>query len=398
MPSRRHVLAGAGSTVAAALAGCLGDDSGFAPGTDAGTDWPMPRFDSSNTAYSPDASAPRDSVRERWTVADGSATGPPAVADGTMFASTVGGLVALDATDGAEQWRFEPSRQPWATAPAVHDGLVYATMKDEGALYALDRDTGEAAWSMTDEGRVETAHLVVGEHVSTPVVYAGTENGGLLRLDAATGEVTWRTDLFGTVSAVGHRASQVFVGTRGGEVYAFYDPGDGRAPTEGWRRRVGSAVEALVPTGEGVVVESFGGPLRCLADGAHAGGTRWTADASRANSPPVRAGYTLFVAGYDELAALRDHDADVRWRYRGRFDAAGPVAAGDTLYVSDGDAVRGLALDGGAGAAGVRFGVERWSHAVPGVTGLSVADGAVFAACGTLGEADATLYCLEPAA
>lgn len=397
MPSRRQVLAGAGSAATGALAGCLGDDLGFAPGSDAATDWPMPRFDSANAAYSPDASAPRDGVRERWTVDDAPASGPPAVVDGTVFAPTVAALVARDAADGAEQWRFAPSRQPWATGPSVHDGLVYVTMKDEGAVYALDRDTGEEAWSVTDEGRVEAAHLVAGEHVSEPAVYAGTGNGGLLRLDAATGEVTWRADVFGAVSAFGYRASQLFVGTRGGEVYAFYDRGGERAPSEGWRRAVGSAVEALAPTGEGVVVESFGGPLRCLADGAHAGSTRWTVDAERANSPPVRARYTVFAAGYGEVAALRDHDAHVRWRHRGRFDAAGPVAAGDTLYVSDGDAVRALALDGGTGLAGFRFGVERWSHPVPDVEGLAVADGAVFAARGMGADADATLGCLEPA-
>lgn len=107
----------------------------------------------------------------------------------------------------------------------------------------------------------------------------------------------------------------------------------------------------------------------------------------------------LFTAGYDGVAAVRDHDKEVNWRYRGRYDATGPVAAGDTLYVSSGDAVHAVALDGGVGAAGVRLGAKRWSHPTPAgtVEGLAVADGAVFAACEGSEDDETTLYCLEPA-
>ncbi|WP_135829969.1 outer membrane protein assembly factor BamB family protein [Halorussus halobius] len=403
MPSRRQVLAGVGSAGTAALAGCVGGDGAdYSPGEDADADWPMPRFDPTNTAYSPDAKAPRESVRERWTYEGGFATGPPAVADGTVFLPTAEALVALDAASGEEQWRFAPDGQPWTAPPVVHDGTAYVTGVTDSGVYAIDASSGDAVWSVADAGGARGGvHLLAGEYVSEPVVYAGGENGGLVRLDAATGEETWRTDLFGSVSAFGYRLPQLYVGTRGGEVYALVDSVDGAdEPDEAWRRKVGSAVRTVLPSGEGVLVHTFGDPLYCLQDGAHAGTTRWTVDQRRANSAPVAANYTFFAAGYGSLTAFRDYDSDTTWRLGGRFDATGPVAAGDTLYASSRDAVHAFALDGGSwGAFGHRFDAKRWSHPTPaGATeGLAVGDGAVFASCQGSEDSDVSLYCLEPA-
>lgn len=401
MPSRRQVLAGLGSTGTAALAGCVGGDVDFSPGTDADADWPMARYDPTNTAYSPDAKAPRDEVQERWTYQGGMATGPPAVADGTVVLPKAGELVALDSSSGRRQWRFAPEDGPWFTAPIVHDGLVYVTARDEHDVFAMDAESGEEVWSLTDVdlGRAGV-HLLSGEHVSEPVLYTGTDDGELLRLDAKTGELTWQADLFGEISAFGYRMPSLYVGTQGGEVYAFHDSVDGvDAPGEGWRRKVGSAVEAILPDEAGVLVHTFGEPLRCLQDGPHAGTTRWTVDEKWANSAPVHADNTVFTAGYESLMAFRDFDKDRKWRLDGRYDATGPVAAGDTLYASSGDAVHAFALDGGTGAFDQRFDAKRWSHPTPAGAseGLAVADGAVFAACDGSEESDVTLYCLESA-
>lgn len=399
MPSRRHFLAGLATAGTAGFAGCLGDETDFSPGTDADADWPMPRFDSTNTAYNPDAEAPREGVQERWTFEGGIATGPPAIADGTVFAPTSEALVALDAATGEERWRFAPEDHPWIAPPVVHDGTVYVTGFSADGLYAVDANSGEERWSFSDAGHVRASpHLLAGEHVSEPVLYVAGENGGLFRLDARTGARTWRTDLFGDVSAIGYRIPNLYVGTRSGEVYAFGDSVDGvDEPSEAWRSRVGSAIEAILPDEEGVLVRTFGGPLRLLRGGAHAGTVRWTVAERWANSAPVSAKYTFVSAGYDGLSAVREHDKETQWRYRGRFDATDPVAAGDTLYVSDGKAVHAFALDGGVGGFGYRFDAKRWSHPTPaGATeGLAVGDGAVFAACQGSESSDATLYCLE---
>ncbi|MCO8246569.1 MULTISPECIES: PQQ-binding-like beta-propeller repeat protein [unclassified Haladaptatus] len=400
MTSRRHVLAGVGGALTAGLAGCLGDSgsSGGSSnnGTAKDTDWPMPRFDTTNTAYNPEAKAPRHGVLERWTFEGASATGTPAIVDGRVFLPTGKSLVALDSSSGGVLWQFDLDHG-WSDGPVVHDGLVYVNAL--GDLHALDVKTGEKAWSLTDVEDINTSpHLVAGEHVSPSKLFVGTENGKLLKLDLKTGRILRRTDLFGEITTMAYRLPILYVGTSSGEVYALFERGTDRPFGEQWRRKVGAQIQGLVPTSEGILVDTFGGPLRCLQDGAHAGTTRWKVPAKQANSAPVYGNYTVFAAGYDSLSAHRDYDKKTKWRYNGRFDRADPVAAGDTLYVSSGDAVHGFALDGGIGMEGYRYDAKQWSHSTSlAVEGLAVADGALFVACRP-GKGESTaLYCLESA-
>lgn len=399
MVSRRTFLSGAGSATGVLLAGCLSDsDSAISPGTNAETNWPQPRADSINTAYVADAKAPRESVRERWTVAMETASGTPAIVDGTVYLPTAAALVALDAATGTEQWRFVPTESEWFSSPIVHDGLVYCpTVRKE--MYALDATTGSTRWSRTDHDYTALS-LIAGDSVSEPYLVAGTDSGALFRLDPQTGKQTWQRDLFGTISAFSFKPPYLYVGTVGGEVYAFNTTEDGDTPPgEGWRRKIGSAVRTLLPCSEGLAVHTFGGPLRLVQSGAHAGTTRWTVSSKWANAAPIHANYIFYTAGYKGLTAVRDYDTKKKWRVDGRYDATGPVAAGDTMYVSNGSAVHAFAMDGGSGIGSIRTGAKRWSHPTPAkaVEGLAVADGALFAACVGRDNDPTTLYCLEPA-
>lgn len=78
--------------------------------------------------------------------------GPLATADGRLFAAvrTAGetALTAFDADTGERLWRspVEPAtRDATLAAPAVADGVVYATTED-GTLAAVEAATGEVAW------------------------------------------------------------------------------------------------------------------------------------------------------------------------------------------------------------------------------------------------------------
>ncbi len=55
------------------------------------------------------------------------------------------------------------------------------------------------------------------------------------------------------------------------------------------------------------------------------------------------------------------------------------VAAGDTLYVGVGGALRAYALGGGVGVGPYRIDVERWRRELP-VRAVAVADGALVVA------------------
>jgi len=160
-----------------------------------------------------------------------------------------------------------PPGTAWANAPAVVDGTVYTTFREWPGLLALDPEDGTERWR------------AVGPVGSSPVVreggrcYVGTRDGRIVAVDPGV-EVAWSYDLFGEAIELTLRAPTLVAGTAAGEVRAL-DDADGPGG-ELWRRKVGGKVVALVQDDGGDVrVSAFGGKLRRLADGAHAGSDRW---------------------------------------------------------------------------------------------------------------------------
>ena len=398
MPSRRDLLAGLAGTGLASTAGCLGvTDDPFSAGSDATTDWPMARYDPANTAYAPDAVAPRTGVTERWSRKPDADVQTPTVADGTVFVPGAG-LTALDAETGDALWRYAPGEQSWPASPTVVDGVVYVTVLDEDSVHAVDAGTGEPLWTVTGVAAAEVSPHLYGEPDAddSPLVVGG-EDGLVVGLDRATGEERWRLDVFGQVRRFAHRQTRLYVGTAGGEVYAFGTADGGDAPSERWRTKVDSRVDGIVPADNGILVSTFGGPLTNLRDG-HGGATDWTAQERRARSPPVKAGSWVYSAGWDSVSSLRVYDTNLHWRADGDFGSTAPVAAGDTLYVPSQNAIHAYDLGGGAGGGGLTFGAKRWSQSldVNFVQGLAVGEGALFAACEATEGGD-SLVRLDPA-
>lgn len=399
MPSRRTFLASLATAGTAATAGCLDSEAGlFAAGTDASSDWPMPRYNPGNDAFAPDAVAPRKGATERWSALDGFDVFPPAIVDGTVYATdTYGGLVALDGQTGDEQWRFAPGERPIFSQPVIHDGTAYVG-DGEGALRAVDAASGEQQWVTPGVSSHDGPILALSDDGGPLVLFSGNRRGEVSRLDPS-GDVTWQDDLFGPVTELAASGRTLYVGTASGEVYAYQTAGTHDAPPdEHWRTEVGPRIESLTPTSNGLVVTSFGDPLTNIGRHGDATDPAWVAEFDHAGSPPVHAGSWLYSAGSDTVSALREYDKNLHWRERGSFGFAGPVAAGDTLYVPGEEAVHAYSLDGGIGGGAFSFGTKRWSYQLPGhgVQGLSVGDGALFVACEP-GEDGAALYCLEEA-
>ncbi|SFR54683.1 outer membrane protein assembly factor BamB family protein [Halogeometricum limi] len=397
MPSRRHLLAGVGSLATAGLAGCLDavDDRSeqFSPGSDHATDWPMPRYDAAQTAFAPDAVAPRNGATERWRTEARTPNGSPVVAGGVVYLPRAAGLVAYDAGSGEERWTYAPEDSPWPGSPLVVGDTLYVPFGSDIGLHAIDANTGERRWSRED---VDARTTPVPAR-DDDAVYAGSQRTGLHRLDGETGESMWERDVFGVPSALASDAfGGLFVGTEGGHVYAFSDVTP-ESPREGWREDAGSAVESLLPTDEGLLVHTFSDPLRCRQGGLHAGSVRWEVEQEYANSPPVHAGVWVFSAGYDSVGSVREYDAAVGWRASGRYDRAAPVAAGDRLYVGNERGVHAFELSGGTGIGQFRLGGKRWSQSLSTtVEGLAVGDGALFAVTSGDDENPAALVAFDP--
>ncbi|QLG63124.1 outer membrane protein assembly factor BamB family protein [Halorarum salinum] len=375
MRSRRGVLSGLATAGSLALAGCTG--GGFSPGSDADTEWPAPGADAAATSYVADASAPRTPPSERWRASVGTPTGRPVVADGVVVVPSERGVTGVDLGTGEELWH----RSGRAYGVCAHDGSAYATLRGEPAVVALTLDAGEEEWHVPGEASFGAAPLVApgGDRV-----YAGDTAGAVRAYDPRDGAALWTFDAFTGVYSLAARRDALFVGTTGGETYQLHAPRSGVSPV--WRRKLPGTVRSLSADDRTVYASTAGGGLFRLETDHAAGRTRWhAADAATTTGSLVAADRSVLAVDADRAVALASGTGDERWTRA--FERSGatsaPAAAGDTLFVGVGGALRALALGGGAGVEGFRLDGERWRFEAT-VAAVAVADGAVLAACDDL--------------
>ncbi|WP_073306880.1 outer membrane protein assembly factor BamB family protein [Halobaculum gomorrense] len=381
MVSRRRLLSGFAAAGAAGFAGCLGNGPGatsFSPGRDSTTEWPLPGRGPRATNYAPDAVAPRTPPTERWRAEVGRAVGRVVVAGDTVFVPAEDALHALRLRDGEERWRA-PIR-PYGVA--VADGVAYAVSRDEPLVYAFEAGTGEERWRAEAAADFAAAPLPVS---AGDAVVVGDTDGRVAALAPRTGEPRWAFRTFTGVYSLAARGDRVYVGTTGGEAYELHVvEGDDGSPrgVPLWRRKLPGTVRALTAAREAVYAATFGGGVLRLAIGAAAGRTEWhAAGAPTVTDALVHAGGLLAGAGPTGVSAFGDGDGGRRWRVG--VDRVAPVspavAAGDTLYVGIGGALRAYALGGGIGVGPYRVDIERWRRELS-VRNVVVADGALVVA------------------
>jgi polyvinyl alcohol dehydrogenase (cytochrome) len=146
------------------------------------------------------------------------ARGQPAVLGDRLFVgSQAGAVYALDAHSGCTHWQFFPEaglRSATSVGPHVRAdggrGWAVYFVDSEGYVYALDADTGAEIWRRRVEdhpsvrgtgaltlydGRLFVPMTGINEAMSgaNPEYSCCTFRGSLTSLDAATGEVLWKT-------------------------------------------------------------------------------------------------------------------------------------------------------------------------------------------------------------
>jgi outer membrane protein assembly factor BamB len=144
-----------------------------------------------------------------WTVDTGSAAWPGATfargakdANGVVLVGVEDGrLLALDARDGTQRWRFATGARIRSRATVEHDAVFVHS--DDGCVYRLELASGAERWRKRIEpGPIErlpfddphsrydrfgSAVTAAGERL-----YVGTHDGRVLALEAATGEIVWK--------------------------------------------------------------------------------------------------------------------------------------------------------------------------------------------------------------
>jgi outer membrane protein assembly factor BamB len=167
-------------------------------------------------------------------------------ADGKRSVSS-GSLRALGRDGGVTKW-LTPIVKPLRGALTLSGERLFAGGTD-GRAYAFDKRTGGVLWS------IPFASPFSGQPVAANGrVYFGSEDGTLLALDESTGKLLWRFKTKGAIRGpVAVAQGRVFFGSADAYIYAV-DAKNGR---QEWRKRTGAGVEAVVLSGESLLVASL---------------------------------------------------------------------------------------------------------------------------------------------
>ena len=97
-------------------------------------------------------------------------------------------MYSLNRVDGNLNWRFPPGLPLDAafTTGSVIVGDIMIAAADDGAIYGVDKNSGEMVWQHVADDKVFSMPIVAGNKV----VYA-TVGNNLIAIDAASGDSTW---------------------------------------------------------------------------------------------------------------------------------------------------------------------------------------------------------------
>ena len=133
---------------------------------------------------------------EKWQAdVDGTISGSIILSRNTLYASgsfsgggtRQGGVIALDAQDGSELWRYTGLGEA-ATPPLLADSLLIFG-SDDDKVYAVDTAIAEERWTYDAGAPLDTAPVSAGG-----TIYIGDATGTFQAINAANGTLKWKLD------------------------------------------------------------------------------------------------------------------------------------------------------------------------------------------------------------
>jgi outer membrane protein assembly factor BamB len=344
MPARRSIILLTTLLITVALVGVVVGASLLLrqPATDSDA-WPMFRGDASRAGVALEGPTGNPVLHWRFQAGGAINSNVSIVGDLVYAASDDGILHALGVDDGLERWTFDAGSP--SSGPSVANGLVYTT-DPSGSFVALDAMTGQERWRSTATYSAATNAAVEGD-----LLAFGTGDGRIVILDAVTGTERRQTK----VSSTGAVHSPALVD---GFVYASSDAGgfvaiDAGSGSIDWTVDTGTDQTGTAIISDGLallgatIASGADGNLRAVA--AKTGDPRWQLDGLQYFSPTVDDGvvYTGSVAGTIHAYSLSDGSA--RWQYQVQGTARAPAVAAGVVYVAADAEHRVYALEGSSG-------------------------------------------------
>jgi outer membrane protein assembly factor BamB len=292
------------------------------------------------------------------------------VGDTVYFASDDGVVHALDRASGADRWTTTLAGAT-RSGPVAADGRLYF-VADSGAPIALDPATGKTLWTGTAEYSDPSQLVSDGGNL-----YLGTGDGYLIAVDASTGVERWRLQPSPSTQVVHSPAAangRIFAGTDGGG-YVALDAATHQVVWTGDTQ--GDATGTAAVAGDLAFIGAGGEPSsgHLRAFDATSGERRWTADHPLLQFPTVADGVAYSATAEGLVAAIDTKTGASRWTVQLQGKVR-PMAVADTiLYLSADDMRQVYALDTATGG-------KLWTIDVDGSNEccIAVARGSVYVA------------------
>jgi outer membrane protein assembly factor BamB len=166
-------------------------------------DWPTLRGDDRHSGVSTENVAPPLSLLWRHTGARlGNNSASPAIVGDTVYfvgrarndQGAGGAIIAVDVKTGARKWVFPgenglTNRALFTTSPTVVDGSLYVGASD-GNLYMVDANSGREVRRFRTGASISSTPLVRSEN-GKDVLYFGSNDRKLYAIDPETGTAAW---------------------------------------------------------------------------------------------------------------------------------------------------------------------------------------------------------------
>lgn len=127
-------------------------------------------------------------------------------------------VLAVDVNSEEVKWTYLGEDFPFVAAPAVDQDHVYIGARDK-RMHAINRGTGESAWTFRTGGRVESSPIAFAD-----AVVFGSSDGRLYAVETKKGTELWRLDLGeGLTAPPAFAAGRLVIAGGDGTVFVIED-------------------------------------------------------------------------------------------------------------------------------------------------------------------------------
>ena len=297
------------------------------------------------------------------------ATAPAVVENIVYFGSYDGNLYAVDASTGAEIWRFAMNNNPVLSSPAVSGDLVFVGGMN-GTLYALDRKTGVNRWQFGTRGSI-----LASPAVANGLVYVGSEDGLMYAINVNNGQEAWHVEVGAPIPYDAAVADGLLIfGDVAGKLTAVKAINGEPA----WQLQIGEgSVTSGAAIGDGfaaILLTNSSQQGTLVAVDLETQAVRWqySLGVESYSAPVVWQNFVIVADLSGKVTAVDQNSAAVQWQFLAQdliFSA--PVVAENVLYFGS--------LDKNLYAVDAQTGQEIWRFPLGGgVASPAVFDGVLY--------------------